>query len=149
MIICRFGVPSYITVNNGKQLDCTKFRNFCSELGIKLTFASVNHPESNVAVERANGLIFSAVSKTLFNFPKGNRPRNWSLPSGVTTSRALGQPSSPLFAYCRAKSNHARGAQARVFSYPNCSNHSNTVICGARSGRKHQVTCSDKPRQIS
>ena len=71
MIICRFRVPSYITVNNGKQLDCTKFRNFCSELGIKLTFASVNHPESNVAVERANGLIFNVVSKALFDFPNG------------------------------------------------------------------------------
>jgi hypothetical protein len=40
-------------------------------LGIKLAFASVNHPESNGAVERANGLIFSAVSKALFDFPKG------------------------------------------------------------------------------
>jgi hypothetical protein len=34
-IICRFRVPSYITVVNGKQFDCTKFRNFCSDLGIK------------------------------------------------------------------------------------------------------------------
>ena len=58
-------------VNNGKQFDCTDFRNFYSELGIKLAFASVNHPESKGAVKRANGLIFSAVSKALFDFPKG------------------------------------------------------------------------------
>jgi transposase InsO family protein len=51
-IICWFRVPSCITVNNVKQFDCTEFRKFCSELGIKLAFASVNHPESNVAVER-------------------------------------------------------------------------------------------------
>jgi hypothetical protein len=70
-IICRFGVPTYITVDNGKQFDCTEFRNFCSELNIKLTFASVNHPQGNGAVERANGLIFTAISKTLFNVAKG------------------------------------------------------------------------------
>ena len=40
-------------------------------MGIKLAFASVNHPESKGAVKRANGLIFSAVSKALFDFPKG------------------------------------------------------------------------------
>jgi hypothetical protein len=50
-IICRFGVSSYITVDNGKQFDCTEFRNFCSKLGIKLAFASVNHPESNGALK--------------------------------------------------------------------------------------------------
>ena len=60
-IICRFEVPSYITVDNGNQFECTEFRHFCSELGIKLAFASVNHPENNRAVERANGLIFSVV----------------------------------------------------------------------------------------
>ena len=70
-IICRFGVPSYITVNNRKRFDCTDFRNFCSKLGIKLAFALVNHLESNGVVERANGLIFTAVSKALFDFPKG------------------------------------------------------------------------------
>ena len=70
-IICRFGVPSYITVDNGKQFDCMEFKNFCSELGIKLAFISVNYLESNGAVKRANGLIFSAISKALFDFPKG------------------------------------------------------------------------------
>jgi hypothetical protein len=71
MIICQFRVPSYITVNNGKQFDCTEFKNFCSKLGIKLAFASVNRLESNGAVKRANGLIFNAVSKALFGSPKG------------------------------------------------------------------------------
>ena len=70
-IICHFGVPSYITVDNGKQINCMEFRNFCNELEIKLAFTSVNHPESNGAVERANGLIFNAISKALFDFPKG------------------------------------------------------------------------------
>ena len=70
-IIYHFGVPSYITVDNGKQFDNTDFRNFYRKLGIKLAFTSMNHPESNGAVERANGLIFSVVSKALFDMPKG------------------------------------------------------------------------------
>ena len=70
-IICRFSVSTYITVDNGKQFDCTDFRNFYSELNIKLTFASVNHPLTNGAVKKVNGLIFTAISKSLFNSPKG------------------------------------------------------------------------------
>ena len=66
-IICYFRVSAYTTVHNGKQFDCTEFKKFCSELGIKLAFASVNHLESNGVVERANGLIFNVVSKALFN----------------------------------------------------------------------------------
>lgn len=71
MIIYRFGVPAYIIVDNGKQFDCMEFRNFCNKLGIKLAFASVNHPKSNGAIERANGLIFAAISKALFDSAKG------------------------------------------------------------------------------
>ena len=70
-IICRFSVSAYITVDNGKQFDCTDFRNFDSELNIKLTFASVNHPQSNGTVEKANDLIFTAISKSLFDSLKG------------------------------------------------------------------------------
>ena len=34
-------------------------------------FASVYHPQSNGAVERANGLIFTAIKKCLFGLKKG------------------------------------------------------------------------------
>lgn len=70
-IVCRFGIPAYITVDNSKQFDCTEFRNFCGELGICLAFASVYHPQSNGAIERANGTIFTAIAKSLFT--TGNR----------------------------------------------------------------------------
>jgi len=74
-IICRFGVPAYITVDNGKQFDSIEFRNFCDKLNIKLSFASVNHPQSNGAVEKANGLIFTAISKALHEVKKGRWPQ--------------------------------------------------------------------------
>jgi hypothetical protein len=70
-IICRFGVPKYITVDNGKQFDSEKFKEFCTTVGTKIAFASVYHPESNGAVERANRLVFSAITKTLFGLRKG------------------------------------------------------------------------------
>ena len=66
-IICRFGVPRTLTVDNGKQFNSDKFKEFYKSIGTKIDFASVYHPESNGAVERANRVILSAISKTLFN----------------------------------------------------------------------------------
>jgi hypothetical protein len=34
-IMCRFGVPSEITVNNGKQFDNQDFQEFCNSFGMK------------------------------------------------------------------------------------------------------------------
>ena len=64
-IVCRFGVPKEVTVDNGKQFDCTTFREFCSQLGTKLCFTSVYHPQSNRAVERVNGVIFIGIKKNI------------------------------------------------------------------------------------
>ena len=43
-IICRFGVPRELTVDNGKQFDSQHFKEFCHSVGTKLLFASVYHP---------------------------------------------------------------------------------------------------------
>ena len=64
-IVCRFSVPKEVTVDNGKEFDCTTFREFCQYLGTKLCFASVYHPQSNGAVERANGIIFTGIKKNI------------------------------------------------------------------------------------
>jgi hypothetical protein len=45
-IVCRFEVPSELTVDNGKQFDNQNFREFCSSIGTKAVFASVYHPQS-------------------------------------------------------------------------------------------------------
>ena len=34
-IVCRFGIPRTIILNNGRQFDSNRFRSFCSNLGIK------------------------------------------------------------------------------------------------------------------
>ena len=50
-IICRFGIPKALISNNGKQFDNQKFKNFCTELGIKNYYSSSAHPQSNGQVE--------------------------------------------------------------------------------------------------
>jgi transposase InsO family protein len=70
-IVCRFGVPSELTVDNGKQFNNQDFWNFCASLGTKVVFASVYHPQSNGVIERANGKIFTTIKKRLLEDKKG------------------------------------------------------------------------------
>jgi transposase InsO family protein len=49
-------VPKVITVDNGTQFDAETFKEFCDQIGTKIHFASVRHPESNELVERAMAL---------------------------------------------------------------------------------------------
>jgi transposase InsO family protein len=70
-IVCRFGVPKAITIDNGNQFDAETFKTFCSQIGTKLHFASARHPESNGLVERANEIIMTGIIKSIFNQPKG------------------------------------------------------------------------------
>ena len=70
-IVCRFGVPYEVTVDNGKQFDSLAFREFYNHLGTKLCFASVYHPQSNGAVERAKGVIFFGVRMNITDLLKG------------------------------------------------------------------------------
>ena len=34
-IICKFGIPRVLVLDNGKQFDNKSFRDFCSQLGIR------------------------------------------------------------------------------------------------------------------
>jgi hypothetical protein len=47
------------------------FKDFCKQIGTKVAFASVYHPQSNGTVERANYLIFEANKKILEGDKKG------------------------------------------------------------------------------
>jgi transposase InsO family protein len=46
-------------VDNGTQFDAETFKDFCDQIGTKIHFASVRHPESNGLVERANDIIMT------------------------------------------------------------------------------------------
>jgi hypothetical protein len=73
-IVCRFGVPKAITVYNGTQFDAETFKEFCNQIGTKIHFASVRHPESNGLVKRANDIIMTGIMKLIFNQPRGKWP---------------------------------------------------------------------------
>lgn len=68
-IVCRFGVPLELTVDNGKQFDSNGFGELCNQLRTKLCFTSVYHPQSNRAVERANDIIFTGINKNITDLP--------------------------------------------------------------------------------
>jgi ribonuclease HI len=92
-IVCRFGVPKAITMDNETQFDAETFKDFCDQIGTKIHFASVRHPESNGLVERANGIIMTAIMKLIFNQPRGKWPDElikvvWS--HNTTISRLTG-----------------------------------------------------------
>ena len=86
-------MPRILTVDNGKQFDSDNFRDFCRSMGTTIAFASVYHPESNGAIERANRVVFSSISETLFSLRKGKWVEElpkvvWS--HNTTTSRGTG-----------------------------------------------------------
>ncbi|KAL5560229.1 hypothetical protein UlMin_036440 [Ulmus minor] len=56
-IVCRFGIPHSLVLDNGTQFDSTGLKKLCSELGIKKHFSSVAHPQSNGQVEAVNKTI--------------------------------------------------------------------------------------------
>ena len=56
-IVVRFGIPNRIIADNGTQFTRSEFKDWCEELGIKICYASVAHPQSNGQVERANGMV--------------------------------------------------------------------------------------------
>jgi hypothetical protein len=70
-IICRYGVPTHITIDNAKYFDNAMFKEFYCQIGMKVTLASVYHPQSNGAVERANSQIFESMKKILEGEKKG------------------------------------------------------------------------------
>jgi transposase InsO family protein len=67
-------VPKAITVDNGAQFESKAFKTFCGQIGTKIHFVSVRHPESNGLVERANGIIITGIMRSIFNLPKGKWP---------------------------------------------------------------------------
>jgi IS30 family transposase len=90
-IICRYSIPQQITVDNAKYSNNDMFKDLHHQVGMKVAFASIYHPQSKGAVERANALIFEVIKKILEDEKKGKwakvMPRAvWS--HNTTVSRA-------------------------------------------------------------
>ena len=64
-VVHRYGVPHSIITDNGSNFTADEVKLWCSNMGIKLYYASVYHPQTNGQVERANGLIMSGIKPRL------------------------------------------------------------------------------------
>jgi hypothetical protein len=60
-------MPNNIITDNGTQFTTRKFKDFCSNSGIKINYASVSHPQSNVQVEHSNDMILQGVKPRVFD----------------------------------------------------------------------------------
>ncbi|CAL8991901.1 unnamed protein product, partial [Prunus brigantina] len=91
-IVCRFGIPNIIVTDNGRQFDNAKFKQFCSNLKIKLCFASPAHPQSNGQVEAVNKIIKRTL-KTKLDKAKGwETPFSLSFGTEAVAPVEIGQP---------------------------------------------------------
>lgn len=70
-LICRYGVPYKIIIDNGTQFESAHFQNFCNQYGISKSFSAVAHPQANGQVEAVNKIIKSILNKKLRR-AKGN-----------------------------------------------------------------------------
>ena len=64
-IICRFGIPKHIMVDNGPQLKGEHLQRFCDNLHITFSPTSVAHPQSNGQTEATNKNILNSIKKRL------------------------------------------------------------------------------------
>jgi transposase InsO family protein len=100
-IVCRFGVPSCIIIDNGTQFTSQIFQEYCEDIGTQLCFASVAHPRSIGQAERANAEILRGLKTRTYDCLK-KHGTNWvsELPSVLwgnrtTPSRSTGE--TPFF----------------------------------------------------
>ena len=64
-VVHRYGVPHSIITDNGTNFTADEVKLWCKNMGIKLDYALVYHPQTNGQVERANGLIMSGIKPRL------------------------------------------------------------------------------------
>nr|KYP51988.1 Pro-Pol polyprotein [Cajanus cajan] len=60
---CRYSVPQVLVSDNGTQFASGRVRDFCREISIRMTFTSVEHPQSNGQAELVNKVVLSGLKK--------------------------------------------------------------------------------------
>jgi transposase InsO family protein len=65
-LVCHFGVPNHIITDNSSQFTSGLFKTYCADIGTKICYASVAHPESNGQAERANHEVLKGIKTRSF-----------------------------------------------------------------------------------
>jgi transposase InsO family protein len=63
--ISRFGVPTYITSDQGRQFSSALWQGMCERLGVQHLMTTAYHPQSNGMVERAHRQLKDALRARL------------------------------------------------------------------------------------
>ncbi|GJT74215.1 reverse transcriptase domain-containing protein [Tanacetum coccineum] len=71
-IVCRFGLPGEIILDNRKQFCDNPFKDWCEKLCIRQCFTFVKHPQANGLVERANRSLGEGIKARL-----DERSKDW------------------------------------------------------------------------
>ena len=72
-IICRYGIPRVLVLDNRKQFDNKSYRDFCSQLGIRNHYSLLAHPQANGQVNVTNRSLLKII-KTRLKGAKGILP---------------------------------------------------------------------------
>ena len=64
-IICKYGIPRVLILDNKKQFDNEAFKYFCSKLGIKKHYSSPTHPQANGQVKVTNQSLLKIIKTQL------------------------------------------------------------------------------------
>jgi len=64
-VICRFGFPHTLIVDNGSHFASTNVCEFFQSHGIRLIFTYIEHPQSNGQVEAAKKVVLYGIKKQL------------------------------------------------------------------------------------
>lgn len=62
-IMCRCGLPKVIVFDNGTQFASIMVTEFYRDLGVKMNFVSVVHPQANGQAEIANKVTLNGLKK--------------------------------------------------------------------------------------
>ncbi|XP_022567370.1 uncharacterized protein K02A2.6-like [Brassica napus] len=71
-VITRFEVPEKIVTDNGPQFTSHNFKEFCKDWGIRFSFATPRHPQSNGQAESTNKIVVNMLLKKRLGSSQGN-----------------------------------------------------------------------------
>ncbi|GJR58369.1 reverse transcriptase domain-containing protein [Tanacetum coccineum] len=85
-IICRYGLPRIIVMDNGAQLVSDPFKSWCKRFEIQQMNTAVAHPQANSLVERANRSLMEGIKTRL-----GREKAGWvdELPNNEVEAAAI------------------------------------------------------------
>jgi transposase InsO family protein len=66
-LVCRFGVPARVIIDNGTQFTSRAFMQYIQALESKVSFTYVAHPRSNGQAERANADVLRGLKTRTFD----------------------------------------------------------------------------------